>query len=445
MKIGSKIALFYTLVTLGAFVAMIGIFYFFTNRYINNLYESYLIEKAYLTAQKHYEEDEVDEHSYKIIQQKYNELLPQADEILLNIEQAQITQDTLNKYMTPAQQNKLYREIPITFHYGKMRGAALYYPDNEGNFIVIVMAQNSYGENIQKHILLSGVFLLLISCLLIYLFGRLYADRILRPLQHLLKELKHIRGNNLKVRLKNTESSKDELEDLIQTLNDMLDRIDHTLQSEKSFISNASHELNNPITAIQGECEITLLKERSPEEYIESLQRIATESKRMSQLIKQLLFISRQERELLESSREEINLPEFTQEVCATYPRVSFSNHDLNRKSIIVANNHLLEVAIRNIIDNALKYSDEHVTVCVGESENLPFIEVADKGIGIPKEDISQIFHSFYRAANTRSISGQGIGLSLSMKIIAMYGGKIEVDSELNEYTRVRIVFTKKK
>ena len=96
------------------------------------------------------------------------------------------------------------------------------------------------------------------------------------------------------MRLKNTESSKDELEDLIQTLNDMLDRIDHTLQSEKSFISNASHELNNPITAIQGECEITLLKERSPEEYNESLQPIAIDSKLMSQLTKQLLFLSRQ-------------------------------------------------------------------------------------------------------------------------------------------------------
>ena len=115
----------------------------------------------------------------------------------------------------------------------------------------------------------------------------------------MLQEVKHIRGNKLKVRLQNEEGNKDEFEELIQTLNEMLDRIDQAFQSEKSFISNASHELNNPITAIQGECEITLLKERSSHEYIESLQRISMESKRISQLIKQLLFMSRQEKESL--------------------------------------------------------------------------------------------------------------------------------------------------
>ena len=160
MKIGSKIALFYTIITVGATAVVVMIFYFFTSRYINNLFDSYLIEKAYLTAQKHWEIDEVDEYSYREIQQKYNELLPQAQEILLNIDSIPIAvSDTLDKYLDVGQQTRLFKNMPVTFIHGNLRGAALHYPDNEGNFIVLVMSGNHYGRDIQKHILI-----LLLSC-----------------------------------------------------------------------------------------------------------------------------------------------------------------------------------------------------------------------------------------------------------------------------------------
>ena len=78
MKIGSKIALFYTLLSVLTTIIIIAVFYLFSTQFINKLYASYLREKAYLTAQKHWEKDEVDEQSYQIIQRKYDELLPEA-------------------------------------------------------------------------------------------------------------------------------------------------------------------------------------------------------------------------------------------------------------------------------------------------------------------------------------------------------------------------------
>lgn len=441
MKIGSRIALFYTIITVGAITAVVMVFYFFTSRYINHLYDSYLIEKAYLTAQKHWEKDEVDEYSYREIQQKYNELLPQAQEILLNMDSVPMAvNDSLNKYLDSNQQARLFKDLPVSFAYGKLRGAALHYPDNEGDFIVLVMANNTYGYEIQKHILLLAVFLLLISCGLIYLLGRIYANRILRPLQHILKELKRIRGNNLNVRMK-TFGNKDELDELIRTLNEMLDRIDTAFQAEKSFISNASHELNNPLTAIQGECEISLLKERSATEYIDSLQRISTESKRITQLIKHLLFLSRQDEEILQNAKEEIDLVVLLRDLCLQYPQVTFNTDKAEGSVRITANFYLLRIALQNIIENARKYSKEQVDVSLNIREGCPVIEVKDYGIGIPKEEIHHIFHSFYRASNTRKYTGQGIGLSLSMKILSVYGGKITIDSEVNSYTKVTITF----
>ena len=97
MKIGSKIALFYTLISVLTTVIIIAVFYIFSTQYINKLYASYLREKAYLTAQKHWEKDEVDEQSYQIIQRKYDELLPEAHEILLNMDSLSEVRDTLSR------------------------------------------------------------------------------------------------------------------------------------------------------------------------------------------------------------------------------------------------------------------------------------------------------------------------------------------------------------
>ena len=131
MKVGSKIALFYTLVSVLTTVIIIAVFYIFSTQYINRLYASYLREKAYLTAQKHWEKDEVDEQSYQIIQRKYDELLPEAHEILLNMDSLSEVRDTLNKYLTQQQQTLLIAgedSIPFSFKYKDQLGAALYYP-----------------------------------------------------------------------------------------------------------------------------------------------------------------------------------------------------------------------------------------------------------------------------------------------------------------------------
>jgi len=164
MKIGSKIALFYTLLSVLTTIIIIAVFYLFSTQFINKLYASYLREKAYLTAQKHWEKDEIDEQSYQIIQRKYDELLPEAHEILLNMDSLSEVRDTLNKYLTQHQQALLIAgedSVPFSFKYKDQLGAALYYPDNEGNFIVLVMSRNVYGAEIKEHLLLLSIFLVL--------------------------------------------------------------------------------------------------------------------------------------------------------------------------------------------------------------------------------------------------------------------------------------------
>lgn len=443
MKVGSKIALFYTLASVLTTVIIIAVFYIFSTQYINRLYASYLREKAYLTAQKHWEKDEVDEQSYQIIQRKYDELLPEAHEILLNMDSLSEVRDTLNKYLTQQQQALLIAgedSIPFSFKYKDQLGAALYYPDNEGNFIVLVMSRNAYGTEIQEHLLLLSIFLVLFSSILIYFIGKIYSGRILVPLQHILKELKRIRANSLNRRLKQTGNN-DELEEIIVTLNHMLDRLDSAFKAEKSFVSHASHELNNPITAIQGECEISLLKERSTGEYVEALQRISSESKRLSNLIRHLLFLSRQDEELLKTNIEEISLQDMLTDLTADNDRIRLHTRESGAPATIQANSYLLKIALKNIIDNACKYSEKEVDIILSRINRQVVIEIEDRGIGIPQEEIEHIFQSFYRGSNTHDYAGQGIGLSLTMKIISAYHGKLEISSEIEKGTKVRVIF----
>lgn len=260
------------------------------------------------------------------------------------------------------------------------------------SYVLILFSDDYFGgEEIRAHIgwLLLG--LLLTSSILVYFVGRLYATR-------------------------------------------MVDRIDTAYQSEKAFISNASHELNNPLTAIQGECEISLLKERTPAEYQAALGRIASETKRIIQLMKNLLFLSHGDKEILKNTRETVCLADFLMQLLGN--RVKFTTD--NFAYMLEANPHLLKIAINNILNNACKYSGE-APVEMWLNGNV--LEIADTGIGIPPEEITRIYQPFYRASNTREYAGRGIGLSLSMRILSTYGARVIISSEEGEGTKVTIEF----
>ncbi|MDL2221795.1 HAMP domain-containing histidine kinase [Parabacteroides sp. OttesenSCG-928-N08] len=203
---------------------------------------------------------------------------------------------------------------------------------------------------------------------------------------------------------------------------------------EKTFISHASHELNNPLTAIQGECEITLMKERTVLEYQHALQRIEEETRRIIFLMKQLLFLSHDEEEMLMSEIQALPLAEFLKGYAGN--RISFTTD--NFAFVVKANPHLLKMAIDNLINNALKYSDDKPVELRLRGSVL---EIQDRGIGIPEEDLRRIAQPFFRATNSDEYQGHGIGLSLSTRILNSYGAKVTISSIPNLGTTISIDF----
>ena len=181
---------------------------------------------------------------------------------------------------------------------------------------------------------------------------------------------------------------------------------------------------------------------RSTDEYIEALRRIAGESKRLSNLIRHLLFLSRQEEDIRKNNVEEIRLADLLEEAGAANPRIRLQYpEDAARYAVVSASPYLFKIALQNVIDNACKYSQGEVLIRLYKEDERWGIAVKDSGIGIPADEMELIFQSFYRGSNTREYAGQGIGLSLSMKIFSVYRGKVSIRSEEGKGTEVRVVF----
>ncbi len=217
---------------------------------------------------------------------------------------------------------------------------------------------------------------------------------------------------------------------------------------QKEFISNASHELKNPLTAILGETEVALRKSRSEEDYISTLTIIYTEAERLDTLTRNLLSLAQTDYTITNLPQIQIHLNKLIEELYAHFEKTDYKerlNIQIEKKNqsyIINGNNNLLKIAINNLIDNALKFSyGKMVDIKLSIEDNHIILTIKDNGIGIPMNEQNNIFQPFYRASNTRSYKGSGVGLALSDKIIRLHNGSITINSETNEGTEVKVEF----
>lgn len=263
-----------------------------------------------------------------------------------------------------------------------------------------------------------------------------------------MTQVKSISSRNLHLRL-NVEDNGDEINDLANTFNNMLDRLETAFETQNNFVSNASHELSTPLTAIIGEAELALNKERAADKYIYSLENILKEAGRLEHITKSLLHLAQTGFDGKKQQWEQIRTDELLFTVKHTVDKLHPGNQveidyslfpEEEEKLQIPGNFQLLELAITNIIMNAVKYSDNaSVSVALAATEKKNIIIVKDQGIGIPPEDLPYIFSPFFRASNTAKFKGYGIGLPLAMNIIRMHKGNIVVNSEVNHGTEIRV------
>ena len=310
---------------------------------------------------------------------------------------------------------------------------------------------------------LNTLFIILIitvplALMVASLGGQFLAHKALKPVDDITHTARMITSQNLNQRIV-PPRVKDEISRLIETFNGMISRLDQSFRQIKQFSSDASHELKTPLTILKGEVEVMLRKERTQQEYQQTLKSNLEEINRMSQIVEDLLLLSKADTGQIKLNRGDINLTEILMEVVAQMDMLARSK----RLALSAANHpeevHVFGDALRirelfiNLIENGIKYTEEGGSIRISlqkdfspslgnqsdrmDKERVRFakIIVSDTGIGISKEDQEKIFNRFFRVdkARSREQGGSGLGLSICKWIVEAHQGEITVESELGK------------
>jgi signal transduction histidine kinase len=231
----------------------------------------------------------------------------------------------------------------------------------------------------------------------------------------------------------------------------MLDRIEEAFKLQKSFVSNASHELRTPLTAITGQIEVSLMNKRSQQEYEAVLTSILEDTRSLNKLTNGLLELTHANMDIAGVKLINVRIDELLWQVKNDVIKHN-PNYKINiqvsnlpedeSKLIMLGSEPLLKTAFSNVIENACKFSfGKEVNISFSVNDNAIELNVKDHGIGISQTDIEKIFQPFYRGGNAKKYFGHGLGLSLAQKIIHLHKGLLSIDSEINNYTVVKITF----
>jgi signal transduction histidine kinase len=289
-----------------------------------------------------------------------------------------------------------------------------------------------------------------LSLIIVYFAGRIFATRALFPISNIRSQAEAIGVSNLNARV-DEGTGNDEITRLARTFNRMLDRLELAFITQKNFIANASHELRTPLTVMTGQLEVILMKDRSKEEYRETILSLLEDIQNMNQISNRLLLLAQTSSEFPETGFEKVRIDDTIwqarNEVLKRQHQYKVNVHfseQIDNEDKLTINGHelLLKTALLNLMDNGCKYSEDHrVDINLDSREEEIIIRFSDKGIGIPEEELASVFQPFYRASNAKSIKGHGIGLSLAEKIITLHGGVIQVSSVFKQGTDISIRF----
>lgn len=327
--------------------------------------------------------------------------------------------------------------------------AVLYsYQKNNTGITVLSAAEDIDGKDSLDNLLKILIFCFLVGNAFVLAVGYLFSSRLLQPIRKITADVEEISAQNLTRRLK-TGDSNDEWFQLSNTLNSLLNRLQESFELQRRFISNASHELSTPLTSISSQLEVTFQRERTIEYYKQVMDSIYQDVRHMSKLTRTLLEFAMASGN---AGGLDINLVR-VDEIILTLPMemakinpeytvsLQFENLPEDEDGLLVfGNEELLFSAIKNIVVNACKYSQNHKSnILLSIEEKKITIVISDQGKGIPENELKTIFQPFYRVKENMTGEGFGLGLSLADKIIKLHKGTITVASTLGVGTSFTI------
>jgi signal transduction histidine kinase len=428
-------------------VVLAGIYLFVEHNRVKTFFDK-LDDRAITVAQFYLAEDNLSKENFNNVIKKF----PQS----LSDETIRIYNDHYKPQFVPEGKFKwdvnILKDVAsqklVHLSMGARQATGIFYVDNSGNFIIMVSAIDHNGYHNMDDLRLIMFFFFLASLFITFFMGNVFSRIALLPIVKITNNLKRIRSTSLDLRLPIAQKKTDEIDILSLTINNLLEHLEQSFESQKSFIANASHELRTPITTILGEAEIALMNDRDREEYKSTLTNIIKETERLNYIINSLMDLM--QTNLSNYDFQSIRMDELLWEIKdelagRTNENQIKINYNLPYdplKYSLQGNRQLLFIGISNIIKNAIKFSDNKEVNCeiFCDTKGIHII-VKDQGIGIEQKDLTKIFQPFFRSSNALYYPGYGIGLSLTNNIIRLHNGTIEIKSQINKGTEFHVVF----
>ncbi|MGA7613610.1 MAG: heavy metal sensor histidine kinase [Thermoanaerobaculia bacterium] len=316
----------------------------------------------------------------------------------------------------------------------------------EGPYVIRLMLEKADDEEVMKRFGTSLAVVILIGSLLAIPIAVVLVRRGMTPLREIAATVEGISASRLEERI-GDRPWPSEVASLARSFDSMLERLEDSFGRLSQFSADLAHELRTPLNNLMGELEVTLQKERTPEEYREILQSNLEEGVRLTSMIESLLFVARAEATQgivntrpLDARKEVDAVIEFF-EAFGEQKQISLLAEG---SATVAADPLLLRRALTNLVSNALNHTTagDRIVIRSREREGHVLISVEDTGSGIAPEHLPKLFDRFYRADAARSgHGGTGLGLAIVRSIMRLHSGDVRIASEPGEGTVVTLDF----
>ncbi|MCX2492397.1 HAMP domain-containing sensor histidine kinase [Pedobacter sp. PF22-3] len=435
MKIKDRIALYFTLISTSMLFAVLCTVYFTFMKFLEADFFERLTDRTMVTAKLYLEADEISRDALNTVRHKYlQKLNSEVIRVYDKKNRATFIGDTA-QYWTPATIDQVRRKGHLKYTDGQRQVVGIYYKDNQGDFVILASADDQGSHNRLDKLLKIMIFIFFLISLVVLLLSRWVAQKMLKPLQKFMLEVKQAGAQNMEFRVEEN-NNKDEINLIAQSFNHLMEELEQAFILQKTFVANASHELRTPVTRMMITAELALSKERDEAAYQKVIASMLEDAEKMEHTITGLVALAKMDLDLINSKLVPIKLDDLLSKIQTEWKvqknlelKITYQK-SIDTKTEIMANAVLLQIALDNIISNAFKFSDnQEVNIRVETVENDFFIHITDQGTGISTEDQAAIFNPFYTRAKEQGHQGEGMGLYMAKKIVDLLKGEITVNN----------------
>lgn len=448
MNIKTRLAFQFTFIVAGILLLCSSLVYYFSYSSQRDKFRDNLTNRAKNTAILLLNVIEVDSTLLTKIQK--STFYWQKEEIVVTDSALHLLYKLNIEYLTPEviKKNAINKEINF-YRIAEKDGVHYRHTFHGKKYNVFVMADDNTRReklsNLRKILIWSSLLSIWVAVLLSYFF----ANNAMKPISDIIARVKKINHSHLSTRL-DEGNKKDELAQLSITFNKMLSDLEIAFKNQADFVSNASHELRTPLSIMISESDYVLGQEQKPEIYKRHISGIVEDLKKLNSQLNTLLELAQINKEQpVQFTEVRIDETIFSaiQIIKAKYPGrkiIPKIDYPENEHELLINGNYgMLVIAFSNLIDNACKFSKDVVNINVSIDERFIKVSISDKGMGIPQDEIDNVYEPFKRASNVKFIGGFGIGLSLVAKILELHQTQSKISSIINEGTRFELLFEK--